>query len=68
MNNKRILITIQDDDGKNRQLSVFSNNKIDHITNTKQWEYVLNAIIDNFNKGFEEEGDWFMNPKIEDYD
>jgi hypothetical protein len=66
--NKRIIITIKDDDGNNEQVSAFSNNKIDHITNTKQWEYVLNAIIDNFNKGFEKDGVWIMNPDIPDLD
>lgn len=63
--NKRILITIKDDNGDNEQTSVFSNNKIDHITNTKQWEYVLNKIIDNFNEGFETKGDFIMNPSID---
>ena len=65
---KRILITIQVENGDNKQISIFSNNKIDHITNTKQWEYVLNAIIDSYNKGFEKPGDYVINPSINGLD
>lgn len=47
---KRITIIIEDEKGMNKQISTFSNNKIEHITNTKQWEYVLNTILNSFNK------------------
>lgn len=47
--NKKITIIIEDDTKENKQISTFSNNKIEHITNTKQWEYVLNEIIKSFN-------------------
>ena len=60
--NKRITITIEDENGMNKQFSAFSNNKVEHITNTKQWEYVMNKVIDSFDEGFETEGDYIMNP------
>ena len=51
--NKKITITIESPNGQNKQISSFGPNKVEHITNTKQWEYVLNEIIlsyDNANK------------------
>lgn len=66
--NKRLTIIIEDADGVNKQFSAFSNNKVEHITNTKQWEYVLNKVINSFNEGFESEGDYMMNPSIDGLD
>jgi len=43
--NKRITITIETETGDRKHISSFSNNKIEHITDTKQWEYVLQSII-----------------------
>jgi len=63
---KRITITIEDKNGDNKQYSTFSNNKIEHITNTNQWEYVLNTIIESFDKGFETKGDYMFNPEIKE--
>ena len=66
--NKRLTIIVEDVDGVNKQFSAFSNNKVEHITNTKQWEYVLNKVINSFNEGFESEGDYMMNPSIDGLD
>ena len=63
---KRITITIEDKNGDNKQYSTFSNNKIEHITNTNQWEYVINTIIESFDKGFETKGDYMFNPEIKE--
>ena len=64
---KHILITIEDENGNHKQFSAFSNNKIEHITRTKQWEYVLNEIIKSF-EDRNETGDWMRNPDINGYD
>ena len=62
---KRILIKISDDNGNYEQYSAFSHNKIEHITKTKQWEYVLNKIIESFEKN-NDDGDFIWNPEIKE--
>lgn len=37
-------------DKNQKVISGFSKNKAKHITETKQWEYVLNTIINNYSK------------------
>ena len=50
---KRITITIADENGNNKQISAFSNKQIQWLSDTKQWEYVLDKIIKSFDEGFE---------------
>ena len=63
---KHILITISEENGDNKQFSAFSNNKIEYITNTKQWEYVLNEIIQSF-ENRKANGHFMRNPNIDGY-
>jgi hypothetical protein len=46
---KIMTITITDNSG-NKQISSFSENKIKHITETNQWEYVIKTIMESSNK------------------
>ena len=51
--NKKITITIESENGEHKQISVFSNNKIEWLSETKQWEYVLNEIILSYDNGIQ---------------
>jgi hypothetical protein len=46
---KIMTITITNNDGL-RQVSSFSENKIKHITETNQWDYVIKTILESSNK------------------
>ena len=63
---KRITITIADENGNNKQISAFSNKQIQWLSDTKQWEYVLDKIIKSFDEGFETKGDYMFNPSTND--
>ena len=51
--NKKITITIESENGEHKQISQFSNNKIQWLSETKQWEYVLNEIILSYDNGIQ---------------
>lgn len=44
---KTLTIIIANNEGK-RQVSSISENKIKHVTKTKQWEEVLIKLLENF--------------------
>ena len=46
---KIMTITITNNDGL-KQVSGFSENKIKHITETNQWDYVIKTILETSNK------------------
>ena len=46
---KIMTITITNNDGL-KQVSSFSDNKIKHITETNQWDYVIKTILESSNK------------------
>ena len=46
---KIMTITNTNNDGL-RQVSSFSENKIKHITETNQWDYVIKTILESSNK------------------
>ena len=58
------IYTIADENGNNKQISAFSNKQIQWLSDTKQWEYVLDKIIKSFDEGFETKGDYMFNPEI----
>ena len=51
--NKKITIIIESENGEHKQISAFSNNKIQWLSETKQWEYVLNEIILSYDNGIQ---------------
>lgn len=46
---KTMTIILTDNEDK-RMVSTISENKIKHITQTNQWEYVFNTILGDYNK------------------
>ncbi len=46
---KIMTITITNNDGL-KQVSGFSENKVKHITETNQWDYVIKTILETSNK------------------
>ena len=44
-----VTITITNADGR-RCINGFSVNKLNHITKTNQWDYVMKTILNTFNK------------------